>query len=465
MLRRLIVLGCVVVVALGTAVVEFPKGIAAMGMVLVLAGAIVIAIRKFTGEREFLTDVFVGALVLRLGFGIFVDVYDLRMFFGSDAVGYHNAAIQLVDEWMGNAELGSTLRFQAYETSASFWGIYYLVASIYLLLGPNIFAAQSFVAVIGAATGPMVFFCSKEIFGNLRVAKFASVSISLFPSFIVWSGQLLKDGLIVFLLVTSMIMVLRLQKKLSYPAVAILVFSLLGILSLRFYVFYMAVIAVGGSFLVGLSKTNISILRNGGVVLLLGFGLIYFGAGERGVRELEVFGNLERIQISRLDLAKSAESGFGAGEDVSTTGGALAALPLGFVYLMFAPFPWEAANLRQAITIPEVLVWWASLPFLFLGLVYAVRNRLRSAFPILVFCSLLTIAYSIGQGNVGTAYRQRTQIQVFLFILVGVGWTVYKERKENERIIRLAAERRVAETMRTGRLSAPRRDSPVVSSK
>ena len=465
MLRRLILLGCVVVIALGTTVVRFPDGIIAIVVVALLAGGIVLSIRKFAGEREFLTDVFLAALVLRLGFGILIHVFELREFFGLDALGYDKAAINLVNSWTGNSELSTILISQTEGEGAYFWGIFYIVAAIYYLLGPNIFAAQSLFAVFGAATAPLVFFCSAKIFGNLRAAKFAAVSIAVFPSFIVWSSQLLKDGLIVFLLVVTMIMVLQLQKKFTYLALAALVISLLGILSLRFYVFYAAIVAVGGSFLIGLSQSRASFLRNAGILVVVGSALIYFGAGRRAVNEFEVFGDLERLQISRSDLATSAESGYGAEVDVSTAGGALSALPVGFVYLMFAPFPWEAANLRQAITIPEVLVWWASLPFFAVGLIYTFKNKLRNAFPILIFGLLLTVAYSIFQGNVGTAYRQRTQIQVFLFILVGVGWTVYKERKENERIIRLAAERRVAETIRAGRLSAPRRDSPVVSSK
>ena len=56
---------------------------------------------------------------------------------------------------------------------------------------------------------------------------------------------------------------------------------------------------------------------------------------------------------------------------------------------------------------------------------------------------MLTIAYSIFLGNVGTAYRQRTQIQVFLFILVGVGWTIFNEKRENKKLLRTAAQRRV----------------------
>jgi hypothetical protein len=44
---------------------------------------------------------------------------------------------------------------------------------------------------------------------------------------------------------------------------------------------------------------------------------------------------------------------------------------------------------------------------------------------------MLTLAYSIFQGNVGTAYRQRSQLLVFYFIFVSVGYVLVKERREN----------------------------------
>ena len=47
--------------------------------------------------------------------------------------------------------------------------------------------------------------------------------------------------------------------------------------------------------------------------------------------------------------------------------------------------------------------------------------------------SLLTLTYSIVQGNVGTAYRQRAQLLVFYFIFVGVGFVLLKERRAAQR--------------------------------
>lgn len=434
---------------MGIALVPFPDGAAAIALVMVISALLIIAFRNYTDEKEFITTVFLVALALRMAFGLFIHIYELRDFFGGDAFSYDLKASEMVQNWLGLSINPDDSFFEFDPRSGVAWGMYYLTAIIYFVFGRNIFAAQSFCAVIGAATAPMVYFCARQIFNNLKVARFAAIGIAIFPSFIIWSGQLLKDGLIIFLLVATMTMVIQLQTRFGYGALGVLVASLLGILSLRFYIFYMVIVAVVGSFFVGLSSTKRSMLRSTLVLFVIGFALAYTGVGQRASIELPIFTNLERINYSRADLAKSADSGFGEDLDVSTTEGALFAIPTGFSVLMFAPYPWQAANLRQAITIPEVLIWWAMIPFLVIGLFYTIKNRLRNAFPILMFSLMLTIAYSLFQGNVGTAYRQRTQIQVFLFVLVGVGWTVFKEGRENKKLIRLAAQRAVEGQIRS----------------
>ena len=448
--NRFLLLACVLVIAMGSIAVPFPDGAIAVLVVAILSAIAIIIFRRYTEEKEFITTVFLVALAARMAFGIFIHVFDLREFFGGDARAYDMYGAVLMDTWLGHAQLGEGLTYQIDPRSGAGWGMYYLTGFIYTLLGRNIFAAQSFCAVIGAATSPMVYFCANKIFSNIKVAKFSAIAIAIFPSFVIWSGQLLKDGLIIFLLVLIMTMVLQLQERVNYVAIGLLVVALFGIMSLRFYILYMVLVAIVGSFIVGVNTTNKSILRRTFVLLVLGFSAIYFGVGRNASVELKVFGNLDRIQSSRSDLARAANSGYGEDVDVSTTEGAISALPLGFSYLMFAPFPWQAANLRQAITIPEVLLWWAMMPLLISGMIYAIKKRLRNAFPILIFSLMLTIAYSIFLGNVGTAYRQRTQIQVFLFILVGVGWTIFQERRENTKLLRAAAQRRVDTRLRAG---------------
>jgi Dolichyl-phosphate-mannose-protein mannosyltransferase len=433
---RFFITACLVVVTLGMITVAFPEGAASILVVLGLSSIALLIFRRFSAEREFLTTIFLAALLVRLAFGIFIHIYDLREFFGGDATTFDTNGWRLVEYWTGQIASDDLLAQQAWSTSGPGWGMNYLVAGIYYTLGRNIFAAQSFCAVFGAATAPMVYFCAVKMFSNRSAGKIAAVAIAFFPSFIIWSSQLMKDGLIIFLLVLAMTMVLQLQEKFNYGALLLLIFSMFGILSLRFYIFYMVAIAVGGSFIVGLSTSVQSIARRTAVIIVMGLALTYLGVIRNATVDFEQYGSLERVQNSREDLARSAESGYGEDIDVSTTEGAISVIPIGFAYLMFAPFPWEVTNFRQAITLPEVLLWWAMIPLLVAGLWYAIRQRLRSSIPVLIFSLMLTLAYSIFQGNVGTAYRQRTQIQVFLFIFIAVGWVLFKENKENKKLIR-----------------------------
>jgi len=213
--------------------------------------------------------------------------------------------------------------------------------------------------------------------------------------------------------------------------VAILIGALFSILSLRFYVFYMIVVAIAGGFLIGLQKiTPTNFARQFIVILLMGVSLTYLGVTRYANAQLDRFGTLEAVQRSRADLAR-AGSGFGREVDVSTTEGAISTIPIGLIYLLFAPFPWQLASLRQSITLPEMIIWWLSFPLMVLGVWYSIKYRLRQISPILLFTTMLSIAYSVFQGNVGTAYRQRAQLLVFYFVFVAVGFVLLKEKKEN----------------------------------
>jgi hypothetical protein len=179
--------------------------------------------------------------------------------------------------------------------------------------------------------------------------------------------------------------------------------------------------------------TATSFARQLSAVILLGLALTYIGVTRSATANFERYGNLEAVQHSRLNLARSAESGFGRDVDVSTSSGALSTIPMGVLYLLFAPFPWQITSLRQSITLPEMIIWWASFPLLVLGLWFAIKYRLRMISPILIFTVMLTIAYSVFQGNVGTAYRQRAQLLVFYFIFVAVGFVLMKEKREERK--------------------------------
>src|SRR5262249_49621358 len=109
---------------------------------------------------------------------------------------------------------------------------------------------------------------------------------------------------------------------------------------------------------------------------------------------------------------------------------AISFLPLGILYVLFAPFPWMIRNAWQFAMLPEMVLWWAAVPFLARGYWFAFRKKLRATLPITIFTIVLTLAYALYQTNVGTVHRQRSQIFVFFFIFISIGWELRREAKE-----------------------------------
>lgn len=432
---RLLLVLCAIT-GLSMIFVSYPDGALSVLLILSISIPAVLLIRHYAEGHTFLINVFLLALLLRIALGMTIYIFDLQGVFGPDAYHYDSVGKRLMEIWLGLPVPNDITTVRAITPGGFNRGMYYLVASIYLIFGSSFLVAQSFCGVVGALVAPMVYFCAQKVFNNQRVSKISAISIAVFPSFVIWSSQLLKDGLIIFLLVCAMIMILQLQIKFSYLSVALLILSLFGILSLRFYIFYMVAISVAGSFIIGLNYSLKSVIRNVIIIVVTGLALTYLGVIRNATVDFEMYGSFERVQSSRQDLAASADSGFGEDLDVSTPAGAMAAIPVGLAYLFFAPFPWEVNKLNQALVLPETFLWWALIPIMLSGLWYTLRHKLRGAIPILTFSLMLTISYSIFQGNVGMLYRQRTQIQVFLFIFIAVGWALIKERRENQQMLR-----------------------------
>jgi hypothetical protein len=404
--------------------------------VLVCAGLALIAglvISRHPEGNEFLLRMFVTALLVRMILGTAIFVFQGQEFFGGDAFTYDFLGNAQLQAWAGDRYFGQVVHAHIGHSGGTSWGMIYMVASIYAAIGRNALAIQYVNAVVGAATAPIIYLCALEVFNNIRVARISALAVAFFPSLVLWSSQGLKDGPIVFFLALSIMATLKLSKKFDVRHMVVLVISLFAILSLRFYVFYMLVAAVGGAFLIGTVKLSaLNFVRNFAVIVLLGLALTYVGI-TRYATQIQHYGSLERIQRSRQDSAARGQSGFAAQADVSTSEGALSTIPIGLLYLLFAPFPWQLATLRQSITLPEMIIWWASFPLLILGLWFSIKYRLRQISPILIFTVMLSLAYSIFQGNVGNAYRQRSQLLVFYFIFVAVGYVLLAEKHEERK--------------------------------
>ena len=409
-------------------------------------------------ERQFLLRLFVLAVLVRIVIASVIFLGNMQEFFGGDANTYHIFGESLNMSWHGDDYHAS--RYAAFiQSGVGAWGMLYVVAIVYEVLGSNMFAVQLINASIGASTAVVVYYVAQTLFNNTRVSKMAALLVAFFPSLILWSSQALKDGLIIMALVLCILATLRLMEKITVPYLLVLGCCLAALLSLRFYIFYMMAAAVGGSFVIGMKSADArSFLQRFVAIAAIGMAFTWFGVIRFATAQFERYGNLQMINVSRIDQARNAESGFAKDVDVGTTEGALTVIPIGLLYLLFAPFPWQLASLRQGIALPEMLIWWAAFPLLVLGWWYAVKHRLKQVAPIVLFTTMLTVAYAVFQGNVGTAYRQRSQLLVFYFIFVAVGAVLVREKQEEKRRQAQLAKQELAE-LQAARVIARRKGS------
>src|SRR5262249_19472313 len=280
----------------------------------------------------------------------------------------------LCRSWQGLIDRNNPWLSTFTDVQRSGWGMYYYVAALYFILGQNPLAVQLINAVYGAASCILAYRIARMVWPEQRISRWAAGLVAFSPSMILWSAQGLKDAPIVFCLCLCTLYTLKLREGFDVKNFLFLLLFLFCLFSLRHYVFYLVFFAMAGSLVVaGKTLTPLRIVQGGILAVLIGLALAYVGAGDVAQNTL----NLKQIQAARIWGATVSNSRYGGEVDQNEPQAALGFLPLGVLYMLFAPLPWMITNLRQLITLPELVVWWALSPMLARGFWFALRRRLR----------------------------------------------------------------------------------------
>jgi hypothetical protein len=378
-------------------------------------------------ERPFLLRVYRWTLFLRVILALFLNVYSgetsfADMFWG-DSSTYDWGGSILAMKWEGTPVVLPPVL-----ASASGYGFYYVVGFIYYVFGRNQLLVQLLNGTLGSLTVLVIYAIARRLF-DVEVARWSARFTAFFPAMVFWSGAMYKDPAIQFCIAVCIYCVLRLNEKFALKFLVFFIAAALALMTFRFYVCYIVVITTLSTFLLTQRRGILESFFVQIIFVGLFLGAFAFGVSRERLDQQRSLMNVGRITITREDQANLGQSAYGVGFDVSTPAGALAALPVGVTYLLFAPFPWAIRGVRQLLTLPEMLVWYWLMPSLVRGLRYTFRTKFRQSLPILAFTTALTLTYALSQGNVGTAYRQRTQITMFFFIFMGAG-LVEKQRRQ-----------------------------------
>src|SRR5262249_24083104 len=155
-------------------------------------------------------------------------------------------------------------------------------------------------------------------------------------------------------------------------------------------------------------------------------------------------GLLVNLDVRRAGSAKEAKSGYLQEASVATPEEALQFFPLGVVYFLTVPFPWQLGAVRQNLILPENVFWLALYPLMAMGMRQALQlNRPGTVFLLLMTAGMCAI-YALLAANVGTTYRMRSQVWLLWAPFAAIGWERLRARRRRNRGVVVPPRRRAA---------------------
>jgi hypothetical protein len=287
-----------------------------------------------------------------------------------------------------------------------------------------------------------------EMGGSARAALFAGRLVAFLPAFVFWSAALYKEGLILLFIGILLYHAIRFQKFNSIPSLTTAVVCLIGIGLLRFYLFpllglaFISVILLPGRGISGQALAVrmavivplVGLIGTGGILVAMAVNDPVpetFGGWNEG-SQIQMPATVEeavaRIDLSRRDLATS-KSGYLPDVGFESVGDIVKFMPTGILYFLTVPLPWHVGDLRQNMAIPDSALWtFAFYPLFFIGMFRMSYRDPGATILLLAPAIAMCCLYAVFVGNIGTAYRMRTQIWILLVPFVAIGWEILQGR-------------------------------------
>jgi hypothetical protein len=398
-------------------------------------------------EKRRVTRLYGWAFLIRALVGFVA--YALTMYAGlpivEDARFYEEIGYEVAQDWLSGKDVDFDALPEGVQTARA---LVTAIAAFYFVMG-GVRALPVLLVVYSAVTALVpvyVYWFTRELDAPEAVARRTGWLVALSPAFVFWSGSLYKEGLTLLLLSVAAYHTLRLQSGWKGWSVSILALCVVALWGVRFYLAILLALAVALSLLwgrmprAGQSRGVPIFVRQAAVMSVFAVVIISVGLTVRTERVLleSDEGVLVNLDVRRAGSAKEAQSGYLQEASVATPEEALQYFPLGLLYFLTVPFPWQLGAVRQNLIIPENAFWLGLYPLIVVG----TRRALTSNRPGTVFLLLMTggmcVIYALLAANVGTAYRMRSQVWLLWAPFAAWGWEVWRERRRPARLGGLA---------------------------
>lgn len=371
---------------------------------------------------EFLQRLFILGFTVRLlivGVLIFTNAIEV-LHLSPDSLRYHREGVMIARQMEGGF-------FNWPNWIDNGW--FQFTGFVYYLFGPHPILIQLFNITIGSVTPVVVYHLLKKAYADEFVARWTAVFTAFFPSFVYWSCLMLKDPISIFAITTIVLCLLGIRQSFHVKWLLGLAGSLLIILGVREYLFFVAVFFVVASFIpVSGDKLSNTLIKMALLTVFTGALTYFMGFGVLGIdymRSSHYF-DMDYINSTRVAMGDHGSGAFFEDPGSVLWGGdigsnVLAAATAIFYFFVSVDLT-RLGSHRQLMALPEVLIFLSMLPLLFKGFWVSLKKYPQETLPLLVFTIGLMAVYGSATTNMGAMFRWRMQVLPFFlaFIVFGI---------------------------------------------
>jgi hypothetical protein len=244
------------------------------------------------------------------------------------------------------------------------------------------------------------------------------------PTFLHYTSDAFKDGLVVCFAINALGASLRLMHRVTVLQIAVGVLSLCGLWYVRFYLIFVttAPLAVG---LLGMrSKSAMRPLLGAMLFIFVGILLIQFTDLAQRVTERAASG----YEVGTAEVVRTANASGGSGVAFDDGGRPFGAIVPKLLYTVFSPFPWASGSLGFHVGKVDSLIIYF---FIYRAMTVIKMKERRLIFIMaMTFIIPCTVMYATSMANVGLIVRQRLPVVAALTFLAAM-YKPVKERAES----------------------------------
>ena len=339
---------------------------------------------------------------------------------------------------------------------------YEILTAFILYISKNSVLSVLFMNCFLGALSTVVLYRISRCFFNEKVSLLSAGFFAVWPSLIFWSVINLREAVVTFLLLVSVLYAVSALRKVIFSRGAIKNYLLCLFFTALLYLFLkpIAYLVIFTALIASAAGILKNIFRKGKPIFRITFALVilctaittavffYDKAVKKHVESFVVseIGDLGRVlsnPVGAVEMSRQARIVYQPGKvqlvEGQTTRGQsvilpglhitsykdlLTFLPLSLAIGIFYPLPWQANSLMALVAVPEMIAWYVLFPFFLRGIFLSLKRSGRDFAAILFMALILFLFFIIlpmHDGNAGALFRHRGMIMPLVFIFISSG--------------------------------------------